>query len=47
VFNSISEGNVLLVDDILTEGTTFINMAKLLQNLGADSITGFILLTNK
>ncbi len=47
VFNSISEGNILLVDDILTEGTTFINMAKLLQNLGANSITGFILLTNK
>jgi hypothetical protein len=47
IFNSISEGNVLLVDDILTEGTTFINMSKLLQNLGANSITGFILLTNK
>jgi hypothetical protein len=47
IFNAISGGNILLVDDILTEGTTFINMAKLLRNLGANSITGFILLTNK
>jgi hypothetical protein len=47
IFNSIVEGKILLVDDILTEGTTFSNMTKLLENLGANSITGFILLTSK
>jgi phosphoribosylpyrophosphate synthetase len=47
IFNAITDGKVLLVDDILTEGTTFLNMAKLLENYGVNSITGFILLTNK
>jgi len=47
IFNAVIEGKILLVDDILTEGTTFSNMAKLLENLGANSITGFILLTSK
>jgi hypothetical protein len=47
IFNSLIDGKVLLVDDILTEGTTFVNMSKLLENYGVNSITGFILLTNK
>ena len=46
IFNSIVSGKVLLVDDILTKGTTLLNMAELLVNLGADSITGFVLLAN-
>jgi alpha-N-acetylglucosamine transferase len=44
IFNSIIDGKVLVVDDILTEGTTFSNMSKLLENFGANSIVGFILL---
>lgn len=47
IFNSLAEGKVLIVDDILTEGTTFINMAKLINTLGENEITGFILITNK
>lgn len=39
-------GKVLVVDDILTEGTTLSNMTRLLENIGANSITGFILFTN-
>lgn len=46
IFNAIIGGKILVVDDILTEGTTLSNMAKLLENVGADTVTGFILLSN-
>ena len=47
IFNILNEGKVLIVDDILTEGTTFVNMAKLINNLGENQITGFVLISNK
>jgi phosphoribosylpyrophosphate synthetase len=47
IFNILNGGKVLIVDDILTEGTTFVNMAKLINSLGENQITGFILISNK
>lgn len=47
IFNILNEGKVLIVDDILTEGTTFVNMAKLINNLGENQTTGFVLISNK
>ena len=47
IFNSILEGNVLVVDDILTEGTTFINMVKLIESAGSKNVIGFTLLSSK
>ena len=47
IFNMLSGGKVLIVDDILTEGTTFVNMATLINSLGENSVIGFILISNK
>jgi len=47
VLNAIVNGKILVVDDILTEGTTVKNMIKLLYSYGAEEIVSFVLLTDK
>ena len=47
VLNAIVNGKILVVDDILTEGTTVKNMIKLLYSAGAEEIVSFVLLTDK
>jgi phosphoribosylpyrophosphate synthetase len=47
LFNAILGGKVLIVDDILTEGTTLQNMINLLKSRGANETIGFVLLTGK
>lgn len=47
IINGIVNGKILVVDDILTEGTTIKNMIKLLQSSGASEIVSFVLLTDK
>lgn len=47
LINRIIGGKILLVDDILTEGTTIKSMSSLLKSLNALDVTSFVLLTNK
>jgi phosphoribosylpyrophosphate synthetase len=47
VLNAIVNGKILVVDDILTEGTTIKNINKLLYSAGAEEIVSFVLLTDK
>jgi phosphoribosylpyrophosphate synthetase len=47
VLNSIVNNKVLVIDDILREGTTIKNMIKLLYGSGAEEIVSFVLLTSK
>ena len=46
-FNSIVNNRVLVIDDILREGTTIKNMVKLLYSAGAEEVISFALLTSK
>ena len=47
IINSIIGGKVLIVDDIVTEGTTIKNIILLLNSIGAENIVSFALLANK
>lgn len=47
IFNAITKGNVLLIDDILTTGSTILEMSRLTKSLGADNIMFYIFLSNK
>lgn len=47
VLNAIVGGKILVVDDILTEGTTIKNIIKLLYSAGAEEVVSFVLLTDK
>jgi hypothetical protein len=47
ILNAIVNGKILVVDDILTEGTTIKNIIKLLYSAGAEEIVSFVLLTDK
>lgn len=47
IINRIANGKILIVDDILTEGTTVKNINTILTDLGASEITSFVLLTDK
>jgi len=44
VFNKISSGKVLLLDDIYTGGSTFTEMVRIISEQSPSKITGFILL---
>lgn len=45
--NALVEGKVLIIDDILTEGTTVKNMVSLLEGINAKEVLSFILLASK
>lgn len=47
VMNSIVNGKILVVDDILTEGTTVKNIVQLLNGAGASEVVSFVLLTDR
>jgi len=47
ILSKISSGNVLIIDDLLTGGSTMKNMVNLIKNLNANSITSFVLLADR
>jgi phosphoribosylpyrophosphate synthetase len=47
VMNRIVNGKILVVDDILTEGTTVKNIVQLLNSAGASEVVSFVLLTDR
>jgi DNA-directed RNA polymerase subunit F len=47
LINAIINGRVLIVDDIVTEGTTIRNMVALLNSIGVEDVVSFALLANK
>lgn len=47
IVNRVANGRVLIVDDILTEGTTVKNIHTILTDMGASEIISFVLLTDK
>lgn len=47
IFNRINNGNVLLIDDIYTGGSTFNEMTRIISQHNSNSITGFVLLLSK
>lgn len=47
VMNRIVNGKILVVDDILTEGTTVKNIVQLLREAGALEVVSFVLLTDR
>lgn len=47
IFNKINNGNVLLIDDIYTGGSTFNEMSRIISQHNSKLITGFVLLLSK
>ena len=47
VFNLLSGGNILLLDDIYTGGSTFNEMSRIINEYEPKSLTGFVLLLSK
>ena len=47
IFNTIQQGNVLLIDDILTSGNTLLEMTNLIKSFGANDIYCYIFLSTK
>lgn len=47
IFNKINTGNVLLLDDIYTGGSTFNEMMRILKTQNPQNMNGFILLLSK
>jgi len=41
IFKQVYGGNVLIIDDIITSGTTMVEMARLLEDLGANEVNAF------
>lgn len=47
IFNRINDGNILLIDDIYTGGSTFNEMTRIISQHSPNTLTGFVLLLSK
>lgn len=47
VYNKLEGGKVLIIDDYLTSGTTLVEMANIVKDLGAKEVINFVLVSSK
>lgn len=46
IYNKVTEGKVLIVDDYLTTGSTLVEMTNIVKNLGAKEVINFVLVAS-